>query len=210
MVCGLLIMVASFGANMGSRHAGFSNWGIWGLENRLNSCGTQACGIFPDQGSNPCLLLWQVDSLPLSHQGSPQETCFYLNTMLWKTLQLEWLSGKMTFFPIGILGHPARGLVLFWRCISIWGNVEKQINFEINSKPPYVSGQVFWAWVWLEAPQYYSASSLGLAEPGVSWPQNCISDPSRSRCFSLSPPFETDWNSHASFGWDLHIVESLE
>ena len=30
------------------------------------------CGIFPDQGSNPCPLHWQVDSLPLSHQGSPR------------------------------------------------------------------------------------------------------------------------------------------
>ena len=28
-------------------------------------------GIFPDQGLNPCLLHWQVDSLPLSHNGSP-------------------------------------------------------------------------------------------------------------------------------------------
>ena len=26
-------------------------------------------GIFPTQGSNPCLPHWQVDSLPLSHQG---------------------------------------------------------------------------------------------------------------------------------------------
>ena len=33
-----------------------------------------ACGIFPDQGLNPCSLHWQADSLPLSHQGSPQ-TC---------------------------------------------------------------------------------------------------------------------------------------
>ena len=32
---------------------------------------SEACGIFPDQGSNPCLLHWQVDSLPLSPQGSP-------------------------------------------------------------------------------------------------------------------------------------------
>ena len=31
---------------------------------------SEACGIFPDQGWNPCLLHWQVDSLPLSHQGS--------------------------------------------------------------------------------------------------------------------------------------------
>ena len=30
-----------------------------------------ACGIFPDQGSNPCPLHWQVDSQPLHHQGSP-------------------------------------------------------------------------------------------------------------------------------------------
>ena len=29
-----------------------------------------ACGIFPDQGSNLCLLHWQEDSLLLSHQGS--------------------------------------------------------------------------------------------------------------------------------------------
>ena len=29
-----------------------------------------ACGIFQDQGSNPCLLHWQADSLPLSHQGN--------------------------------------------------------------------------------------------------------------------------------------------
>ena len=27
----------------------------------------KACGIFPDQESNPCLLNWQADSLPLSH-----------------------------------------------------------------------------------------------------------------------------------------------
>ena len=27
-------------------------------------------GIFPTQGSNPCLLHWQADSLPLSHLGS--------------------------------------------------------------------------------------------------------------------------------------------
>ena len=31
-----------------------------------------ACGIFPDQGSNSCLLHWQADSLPLSHQEGPE------------------------------------------------------------------------------------------------------------------------------------------
>ena len=32
-----------------------------------------ACGIFPDQGSNPCPLHWQADSQPLHHQGSPHK-----------------------------------------------------------------------------------------------------------------------------------------
>ena len=34
------------------------------------SCST-ACGIFPDQGSNPCPLHWQAGSQPLRHPGSP-------------------------------------------------------------------------------------------------------------------------------------------
>ena len=34
------------------------------------SC-SAACGIFPDQGSNPCPLPWQAGSQPLRHQGSP-------------------------------------------------------------------------------------------------------------------------------------------
>ena len=31
-------------------------------------------GVFPIQGSNPCLLHWQVDSLQLSHQASLKQT----------------------------------------------------------------------------------------------------------------------------------------
>ena len=34
------------------------------------SC-SAACGILPDQGSNPCPQHWQADSQPLRHQGSP-------------------------------------------------------------------------------------------------------------------------------------------
>ena len=36
-----------------------------------------ACGIFPDQGSNPCPLHWQADSQPLHHQGSPCSGFFF-------------------------------------------------------------------------------------------------------------------------------------
>ena len=44
------------------------------------SC-SAACGIFPDQGSNPCPLHWQADSQPLRHKGSP-ETSFLANGKL--------------------------------------------------------------------------------------------------------------------------------
>ena len=47
---------------------GFYRTGSVAVAHRL-SCST-VCGIFPSQGSNPCLLHWQADSLPLSHQGS--------------------------------------------------------------------------------------------------------------------------------------------
>ena len=39
-----------------------------------------ACGIFPDQGSNPCPLHWQADSQPLRHQGSPLGRVFNVCT----------------------------------------------------------------------------------------------------------------------------------
>ena len=32
------------------------------------------CGIFPDQGSNPCPLHWQADSYPLHQKVSPRDT----------------------------------------------------------------------------------------------------------------------------------------
>ena len=57
------------------------------VEHRLQSTGSvvvghriscsAACGILPDQGSNPCPLHWQADSQPLHHQGSPK--CIFLS-----------------------------------------------------------------------------------------------------------------------------------
>ena len=49
-----------------------------------------AWGVFPDQGLNPCLLHWQVDSLPLSHQGSP--LVMFWNT--WVPVRRAPLTGR--------------------------------------------------------------------------------------------------------------------
>ena len=51
------------------------------------SCST-ACGIFPDQGSNPCPLHWQADSEPLHHQGSPPNT-FLKKFLYWSLVDLQ-------------------------------------------------------------------------------------------------------------------------
>ena len=40
-----------------------------------------ACGIFPDQGSNPCPLHWQADSQPLHHQGSPWNLGYFFTRL---------------------------------------------------------------------------------------------------------------------------------
>ena len=59
-----LTIVASLLRSTGSRRAGSV------IVAHGPSCST-ACGIFPDQGSNPCAPHWQADSQPLRHQGSP-------------------------------------------------------------------------------------------------------------------------------------------
>ena len=86
MVLRLLIAVASFVVEHGLQSVwtsvvvgqGLSSRDSQALEHRLSTCGIWlSCpaasgedGIFPDQGSNPYLLHWQVDSVPLDKQGS--------------------------------------------------------------------------------------------------------------------------------------------
>ena len=80
-VRGLSLVVAS-GGHSSSRCAGLSLSRPLLLRSTGSRCAgsaivahgpscSAACGIFPDQGSNPCPLHWQADSQPLRHQGSP-------------------------------------------------------------------------------------------------------------------------------------------
>ena len=77
VVLGLFIAVASLFVNS-SRHSGFSSCSFQALEQRLRSCRacSEACGIFLDQGANPCPLHWQADSYPLPHQGNSWNLAF--------------------------------------------------------------------------------------------------------------------------------------
>ena len=71
---GLLMAAASLVAALGHRGSvtaasGLLSTGSIVVANGL-SC-SEACRIFWDQESNPCLLHWQSDFLPLNHQVSP-------------------------------------------------------------------------------------------------------------------------------------------
>ena len=85
VVCGLLMVVASLVVEHGLQVHGLQQ--LWHGGSVVVACELQsagsvvvvhglscsaACGIFPEQGSNPCPLHWQADSEPLHHQGSPQ------------------------------------------------------------------------------------------------------------------------------------------
>ena len=63
VVCGRLAAVIFLLQSMGSRHR--SSLGVV----HVLSC-PEACGIFLNQGSNPCPLYWQADSYPPYHQRS--------------------------------------------------------------------------------------------------------------------------------------------
>ena len=87
-VRGLLLVVAS-GGHSSSRCAGLSLLRPLLLQSTGSRCAgsvvvahgpscSAACGIFPDQGSNPHPLNWQADSQPLRHQGSPVVDIFDL------------------------------------------------------------------------------------------------------------------------------------
>ena len=80
-VLGLLIAVASLAEHrlQGTwlqwlRHVGsvFAVPGLQSVDSLVahGLCCSTACGIFLDLGWNSCLLHWQADSLPLSHQDS--------------------------------------------------------------------------------------------------------------------------------------------
>ena len=87
LLCGLFSSCSARASHCG----GFSLWSVGSAALRLSgfsSCGSRALeprhglscsvahGIVPDQGSNPCLLHRQANSLWLSHQGSPGQQLF--------------------------------------------------------------------------------------------------------------------------------------
>ena len=113
-----LSLVAASGGHSSSRCVGLSpSWPLllWSTGSRRAgsvivahgpSC-SAACGIFPNQGSNPCPLHWQADSQPLCHQGSPPHVTFWptYNTPVQGTVSNSYISSLALVWTVVNLGR---------------------------------------------------------------------------------------------------------
>ena len=112
-----------------------------------------ACGILPDQGSNPCPLHWQADSQPLPHRGSPGvflyppvfpqqcpvATCRPVSKSIYSPEHLCDCAARHSDYPAG--GFPRRCLLA-----QPWGE-----GCGVNTPPE--SFHAFWlGWVTLKRP----------------------------------------------------------
>ena len=129
----------------------FICWWTFGCPNVLVHClsCSVACGIFRDQGSNPCLLHSQVDSLPLSYQGSSlflkKEKFLYAiliipsSNVILKSRQLEclglvvpqWPPSLMMMSPRNLKGISSEAHILFFRPYS--GYLPKRLQAQFLS-----------------------------------------------------------------------------
>ena len=123
-----LSLVAASGGHSSSRCAGLSLSQPLLLRSTGSRCAgsvivahglscSAACGIFPDQGSNPCPLHWQADSQPLRHQGSPDFLSFYLMSFYSRTSSETLHSRLLTSF-LTVSDFPG-----FWCPWQFWGGL---------------------------------------------------------------------------------------
>lgn len=89
--------------------------GLWSTGSTVlvhtGSAAPVACGVFPQQGLNPCLPHWQVGSFIVSHQGGPFFDFLILSILL-KVILVLFPSKKMPYLT-------GAYLILFLRHLQI-------------------------------------------------------------------------------------------
>ena len=101
---------------------------------------SEPCGIFPDQGLNPCLLCWQADSYPLDHQGNPAQILtikFGIKSLLWQIWTVVTFGGGKRMWQRGTsrcwLGSVSWSRFCFLRAFVDW---ENQVNALLIMRAP--------------------------------------------------------------------------
>ena len=97
-------------------------------------------GIFPDQGLNPCLLHWQVGSLPLSHREAQRPISFNKLTCDSAGKESACNAGDLGSIPgLERSAGEGNGYPLQYSCLeslagsSPWGQKESDVTEHIHS-----------------------------------------------------------------------------
>ena len=153
------------------------------------SCST-ACGILPDQGSNPCPLHRQADSQPLRHQGSPKLS-FYVRKCeasggvlpigkrqvvkaWWASQKTHWHGVSLTFCGPWFLSIKWRVVIQSNIAYISHINVSSYMSFLFLSFLTYYFSVVSDSWSFIII--LYSAPSFLLPQICSDQSQACISN----------------------------------
>ena len=165
-----------------------------------------AWGIFPDQGLNLRLLHWQVDSLPLDHQGSLTEGClgcFHILAIVNTAYEQKYLKSLL----LTLLGIYSRNRIAGSDSDSIF-NFLSRSNFHLSlfwpSCTPQAGGQA-------RQPMRVWESSLGLlqrrgtcTEPS-RWPLRASSRDFKSMFLRISKTLTLESELRSWQGTHSHI-----
>ena len=124
-------------------------------------------GIFLDRGANPCLLLWQADSLPLSHQGSPAlEFSVRLLSVSQILVVSQWTLKKVSHSSKRLCSHDqvlthaygsSRRILV--AKLSETVNSLFKCNMHLRLSTPFFVGFTQWSQFLQKATQYRTGSS---------------------------------------------------
>ena len=142
VVRGRLISVACCAAQV----LGIQASAVWHVGSVVVAHGlsfSEAHGTFLEQGSNPCLLQWQVDSIPLSHQGSPQ---MFILTKLFFT----WCFCKISQTPLSELSISPELFVCKFTKLGDFLRFQWQRVLVVGCLVIYLSIIIHWLNEWMD------------------------------------------------------------
>ena len=112
-------------------------------------------GIFPTQGSNLGLLLWQVNSLPLSHLGSP------LSLKWGGQSELPNIVSRSLFAP---WETPWPKEKTHWKSLWCWEGLGAGGEGDNRGWDGWMASPTRWTWVWVNSGSWWWTGRPGVLQ----------------------------------------------